>query len=234
MGLPIQKAPQYKCELPMSGIEVSYRPFLVKEQNHLLIARESEDATAIFDAIMNLIKAVTDGKVDGAKLPLVDLEYLFLQIRTKSIGETAKVPLMCMKDECDGVGYTELDLTKIKVDVSGIQDSKVQLNEHLIVELEPPSSELVYAIEGLGEVEMIKPILRGCMLRIYDDENIYEMAEHRDSEIDEFIESLTVQQFEKISDYFGSMPSLQEEVEYKCDKCGEVSNNTLSGLQSFF
>jgi hypothetical protein len=172
--------------------------------------------------------------VDGSKLPLVDLEYLFLQIRTKSIGETAKIPLMCTKDECDGVGFTELDLTTVKVDTSKILDNKIQLNENLMVELTPPSSKLIYEIEGLNEIEMIKPILRSCMVRIYDDENIYEMSEHRDSEVDEFIESLTVKQFEKISEYFGSMPSLKEEVEYKCDKCGEVSNNTLQGLQSFF
>ena len=95
MSLPIQKAPQYKCELPISGIEVNYRPFLVKEQQHLLIARESEDATAIFDAIMNLINSVTEGKIDGSELPLVDVEYLFLQIRTKSVGETSKIPLVC-------------------------------------------------------------------------------------------------------------------------------------------
>jgi hypothetical protein len=103
-----------------------------------------------------------------------------------------------------------------------------------MVELTPPSSKLVYEIEGLDEVEMIKPILRTCMIRIYDEESIFEMSEHRDSEIDEFIENLTVKQFEKISEYFGSMPSLKKEVEYKCDKCGEVSNNILQGLQSFF
>ena len=234
MGLPIQTAPQYKCELPISGIEVSYRPFLVKEQNHLLIARESEDGTVIFDSIMNLINSVTEGTVDGSKLPLVDLEYLFLQIRTKSIGETAKVPLMCTQDECDGVGYTELDLTKIKVDTSGMIDNKIQLNEHLMVELSAPSSKIVYEVEELNEAEMIKPILRSCIIRIYDDENIYELSEFRDSEIDEFIENLTVKQFEEISKYFESIPSLKEEIEYKCDICGEVSNNTLQGLQSFF
>ena len=234
MGLPIQKAPQYKCELPISGIEVNYRPFLVKEQNHLLIARESEDPTTIFESIMNLIKSVTEGTIEGEKLPLVDLEYLFLQIRTKSVGETSKIPLVCNKDGCDGVGITELDLSKIEVDMSSMMDNKVRLNEHLMVELSPPGSKLIYEVEGLDEVEMIKPILRTCMIRIYDEESIFEMSEHRDSEIDEFIENLTVNQFEKISEYFGSMPSLKEEVEYKCDKCGEVSNNILQGLQSFF
>ena len=234
MSLPIQKAPTYKCELPVSGIEVSYRPFLVKEQNHLLVARESEDATAIFDAIMAMIKSVTEGKVDGSKLPLIDLEYLFLQIRTKSVGETAKIPLMCKNDDCDGVGFQELDLTTVEVDTSNMIDNKIELNENLMVELSPPSSKIIYEIEGLDEVEMIKPILRTCMVRIYDDENIYEMAEHRDSEIDEFIENLTVQQFEMITKYFDSMPTLKKEMEYKCDKCGEVSNNVIQGLQNFF
>jgi len=234
MSLPIQKAPTYKCELPVSGIEVSYRPFLVKEQNHLLVARESENATAIFDAIMAMIKSVTEGKVDGSKLPLVDLEYLFLQTRTKSVGETAKIPLMCKKDGCDGLGFQELDLTTVEVDTSNILDKKIELNEHLMVELSPPGSQLIYEVEGLDEVEMIKPILRTCMVRIYDEENIYEMAEHRDSEIDEFIENLTVNQFEKITKYFDSMPTLKREMEYKCDKCGEVSNNVIQGLQNFF
>jgi len=234
MGLPIQQAPQYRCELPVSRIEVKYRPFLVKEQNHLLLARESEDSNVIFDSIMELIKSVTEGSIDGSKLPLVDLEYLFLQIRTKSVGETAKVPLICNEELCDGVGYVDIDLTDIEVDTSELSDGKIELHENLMVELAPPSSKLIYEVEGLDEVAIIKPILRECMVRIYDEENVYEMIEHRDSEIDEFIESLTVPQFEKISDYFGSMPTLKKEVDYKCEKCGEVSTNTLSGLQSFF
>ena len=234
MGLPIQKAPTYKCVLPVSNIEVKYRPFLVKEQKHLLVARESENSTQIFDAIMDLVKAVTEEKIDASKIPLVDLEYLFLQVRTKSVGETARVPLMCMADGCDGVGYTDVDLTEIEVDTSGILDNKIELGSNLIVELKAPDSKLIYEVENLDEVEMIKPILRECMIRIYDEENVYEMAEHRDSEIDEFIESLTVGQFEDINKYFGSMPQLKKEVEYKCEKCGTVSTNTLQGLQSFF
>ena len=133
MGLPIQKAPTYKCVLPVSDIEVEYRPFLVKEQNHLLVARESESEKEIFDAIMKLIHAVTEGKVKGEKLALVDLEYLFLQIRTKSVGESAKIPLMCMQKDCDGVEYVDIDLTEIEVDTSGMADNKVEIGDNLIV-----------------------------------------------------------------------------------------------------
>ena len=113
-------------------------------------------------------------------------------------------------------------------------DNKVEIGDNLIVELEPPSSKLVYETEGKDDAEIIKPILRACMVRLYDDENIYEMSDYRNSEIDEFVESLTVSQFEKISEYFESMPALRKEVEYKCSKCGKTSLNVLSGLQSFF
>lgn len=234
MGLPIQKAPTYKCVLPVSDIEVEYRPFLVKEQNHLLVARESEDQSQIFDAIMKLIHAVTEGKVKGDKLPLVDLEYLFLKIRTKSVGESAQVPLVCLHKPCDGIEYVEMNLDDIEVDISSMKDNKVELNDNLVIELKPAPSKLVYELEGKDDAEMIKPILRNCMVRIYDDENIYEMTDYRNSEIDEFVESLTVSQFEKISEYFESMPALRKEVEYKCSKCGKKSLNILSGLQSFF
>ena len=127
MALPKIEVPTYELTLPSEDKQVKYRPFLVKEQNYLLIARESEDATQIFDAIMDLVKAVTEGEVDASKIALVDLEYLFLQVRTKSVGETAKVPLMCMAKDCDGVGYTELDLTKIEVDTSGVLENKIEL-----------------------------------------------------------------------------------------------------------
>ena len=116
----------------------------------------------------------------------------------------------------------------------GMADNKVEIGDNLIVELEPPSSKLVYETEGKDDAEIIKPILRACMVRLYDDENIYEMSDYRNSEIDDFVESLTVSQFEKISEYFESMPALKKEFEYKCSKCGETSKNVLSGLQSFF
>ena len=112
--------------------------------------------------------------------------------------------------------------------------NQVELNDNLVIELKPAPSKLVYELEGKDDAEMIKPILRNCMVRIYDDENIYEMTDYRNSEIDEFVESLTVSQFEKISEYFESMPALRKEVEYKCSKCGKTSLNVLSGLQSFF
>ena len=104
MALPVQKAPTFKCELPVSGLQIKFRPFLVKEQNHLMITRESQDPQEIFDAIIELIKSVTNGEVDASKLPMADLEYLFLQTRARSVGETVSVPLICQADDvCSAV-----------------------------------------------------------------------------------------------------------------------------------
>ena len=235
MGLPIQTAPSYNCELPVSKTKVKYRPFLVKEQAFLLQAKESQDNDDIFNGILQLIKSVTDGKVDANKLPIADLEYLFLQIRAKSIGETVTLPLICQTDtDCNGMVNVEIDLSTLTVDTSGMKDNKIELNDNLVVELAPPLTELVMSLEGKEENDSIIPILRGCMVRLYDDENVFELSEYRDTEIDEFIESLTVAQFEKISVYFDSVPSIKKEVEYSCPICKEKSSLTLEGINNFF
>jgi len=236
MALPIQKAPKYTCVLPISGIEVRYRPFLMKEQSHMMLTRESEDPKEIFTTTKELVKAVTEGKVDASKLPMTDLEYLFLQIRIKSVGETAKIPWRCKTETCDNVVISEVDLESIEVDTSEMQDNKIQISDELIVELSPPTSKLMASIdlEKDDELSLIKPILRNSMVRLYDEENVYEMADHRDSEIDEFIESLSMKQFEKISEWFQSIPVVLYEEEYTCPKCKETHTGRVQGIQNFF
>lgn len=234
MALPVQKAPTFKCELPVSGLTVKFRPFLVKEQQHLLITRESEDPQEIYDAILELVKSVTNNEVDASKLPMADLEYLFLQIRIKSVGETTKLSFSCQTEGCNGVHEEVIDLEKIEANTTDMQDNKIQISDELIVELSPPTTQTVYKLQGLSENDMIKPLMRTCLLRIYDSEEIYEMSDHRDSEIDEFVLSLTMEQFEKISKYFESLPQLKHVVEWKCKVCGHENSTTLQGLQNFF
>lgn len=235
MALPVQKTPQYKCELPVSGIEVKYRPFLVKEQANLLVTRESENTDEIFEAIIDLIKSVTNQKVDANNLAMADLEYLFLQIRARSIGETTQIPLMCQATEgCDGVHSETVDLTQVTVGSEELKDSKIQISDELIVEMQPPTARVAYQIQGKEEAEMIMPLMRHCLVRLFDSEEVYEMTDHRDSEIDEFVNSLTVSQFEKISEYLTSLPQLRQVIEWKCVKCGEENRAILSGLDNFF
>ena len=235
MGLPIQQAPSYNCMLPVSKKLVKYRPFLVKEQSFLLQAKEGDSTKEVFSAIKELVTAVTDGTVDASKIPLADLEYLFLQIRTKSIGETTILNLVCnASEECTSRTDIEVNLSEIEVDVESIQDDKIKINDTLMVELIPPTTEVIVKLEGLPEADTIKPIMRACLVRIYDEDNIFELSDYRDTEIDEFVDSLTVDQFEMISEYFQSVPALKHKVEWKCSLCGEESTLELQGLANFF
>ena len=234
MALPIQAAPSYTLTLPITKKVVKYRPFLVKEQRSLLVARESENTKDIMQAVIDMISAVTSKTVDANKLPVGDLEYLFMQIRAKSVGETAGISVACTDNECDGWGRVEVDLNDVTVDVDEDVNNMIQLNDDLVVEMQYPTVTSVTKVEGMNEADAIKPVLRGCMVRLFDDENVYEFAEYRDSEIDDFIDSLTIDQFEKMTEFFQNVPTLKHEVEYTCSKCKKESTRVLEGLNSFF
>jgi len=234
MALPIQAAPSYTLTLPISKKVVKYRPFLVKEQRSLLVARESENTKDIMQAVIDMISAVTSKTVDANKLAVGDLEYLFMQIRAKSVGETAGISVACTDNECDGWGRVEVDLNDVTVDVDEDVDNMIRLNDDLVVEMQYPTVTSVTKVEGLNEADAIKPVLRGCMVRLFDDENVYEFSEYRDSEIDDFIDSLTIDQFEKMTEFFQNVPTLKHEVEYTCSKCKKENTRVLEGLNSFF
>ena len=234
MKLPKQETPVFKVMLPVSQQEVSFRPFLVKEQKHLFLAREGKDSKEIFDAIQGLLSSVTEEKVNSADLAMADLEYLFLQIRCKSVGETTKVVLECNAEDCQETHIEEIDLSTVSVNTSQLPDSKIQISDELMIELKYPTTKVISEVAELSESEAVKPILRDCMVRIYDKEEIYELKDFPDREIDNFIENMTIQQFEKVMTFFNSVPALQEKVEWKCKKCENENLFILQGLQNFF
>ncbi len=234
MGLPIQKAPKFKCELS-GGKVVEYRPFLVKEQKYLLIAKESEDNLEILEAIKNLVTAVTDGKVNSDELPIYDLEYLFLQIRAKSVGESVKISLYCREDDCNGSGSTSVDLSSVEVADVPVVDNRIELNETLGVTLQFPSTrQLALVDQKTDDGDRIIELLKFGIESIYDEESVYEASDISDTEIVEFIENLTLDQLEKLSGYFENIPSIEKVVDFKCDSCGKQQSSTLRGLSSFF
>jgi|TARA_B110000285_G_scaffold18670_1_gene18150 hypothetical protein len=234
MGLPIQKAPKFKCELS-GGKVVEYRPFLVKEQKYLLIAKESEDNLEILEAIKNLVTAVTDGKVNSDELPIYDLEYLFLQIRAKSVGESVKISLYCREDDCNGSGSTSVDLSSVEVADVPVVDNRIELNETLGVTLHFPSTrQLALVDQKTDDGDRIIELLKFGIESIYDEESVYEASDISDTEIVEFIENLTLDQLEKLSGYFENIPSIEKVVDFKCDSCGKQQSSTLRGLSSFF
>jgi hypothetical protein len=234
MGLPIQKAPKFKCKLS-DGTTVNFRPFLVKEQKYLIIAKESTDNEEILDAVKNLINAVTDGEVDAEKLPIYDLEYLFLNIRAKSVGESVEVALFCQEPDCDGSGRTNVNLTEVEIVQNKEVDSKHMISEETGVTLRYPTTKQLAKVDGIkDEGDKIIELLKFGIETIFDGEDIYYADDISDSELVEFIESLTLDQLESLNEFYESIPSVSKEVSYKCDSCGVVNNTVLKGLSNFF
>ena len=234
MALPMQATPIYTCELPSDKREVKFRPFLVKEQKYLMVARESEDSGEILEAIKQLIMSVTSHTVDPSKLPTFDLEYLFLKIRAKSVGENTTVVLACDKTDCKGTAQVEINIDKIEMDTSEIKDSKIMLNESVGVELKFPTANDLAKVAELEEADQVIELIKVCIASIFDDENIYDMRDTSDQELTEFVEGLTMAQVEEMTDFIRSAPSLEHKVSYTCNTCNEKGERVLKGLVNFF
>ena len=231
MGLPIQSAPTYKCVLPSDGKEVKFRPFLVKEQKILTIARESEDQGQIFDAVKNLLEAVTIPSVVCNDLAVIDLEYLFLKVRAVSVGETSKVSTSCDVIDCNG--SVELTVNINEIDVVGeMKDDTVMISDDVGIVLSAPSVKNVQGLDG-GEADALTLIIKSIK-RVFDGESVYESSDLSNKEVTEFVESLTFQQLELLTEFFDSLPKLSAEVQGNCNTCKSVNKRTLEGINSFF
>ena len=234
MGLPVQKVPEYFCELPLSGLRVKFRPFLVGEQKSLLLMQESEEQELVFDTVQTLIKEVTFGDVKNvSKLPMADLEYLFLQIRMKSIGESADMNLICQQDKCGASNPISLDLNDVKLDTSNLPDKKIELSEDLGVIMRYPTADLQKYADA-DESDAFIAILKSSIETIYDAEETYDTIDYADREMDEFLNSLSLQQVEKMGEFLNNTPTLSHIVKYRCIKCSKENSILLKGLENFF
>lgn len=232
MALPKQSAPKYTCILPSDGREIEYRPFLVKEQKVLLLAQEQEDDAAMFRAVQDLITNVCED-VKSETLPVIDMEWLFLKIRSKSVGETANIKLSCTDPKCDGHGEAVVNLDDVEV-VGDQPESKIMLNDEIGIEMRYPRVSDVNQVQGKDQATQTLEMLKNSIVTIFDEENVYPTADASTNELNEFVEGLTMQQLEKITAYFDSIPSLQLDVESKCTTCGRELKTTAKGINSFF
>ena len=232
MALPKQTAPKYTCILPSDGREIEYRPFLVKEQKVLLLAQEQEDDAAMFRAVQDLITNVCED-VKSETLPVIDMEWLFLKIRSKSVGETANIKLSCTDPKCDGTGEAVVNLDDVEV-VGDQPESKIMLNDEIGIEMRYPRVSDVNQVQGKDQATQTLEMLKNSIVTIFDEENVYPTADASTNELNEFVEGLTMQQLEKITSYFDSIPSLQLDVESKCTTCGRELKTTAKGINSFF
>lgn len=234
MALPILNSPRFEVELPITKKSVSYRPFLVKEEKVLLMALESGDQKQILRAMHDVIEACTDNKVVAKELPVAELEYLFLKLRAKSVGETSHIGLKCTS--CETLNEMDIDLNTIEIDTSNIPSNKIMLTDTIGVMMKyPNSADIIKNIDAKkSDVENSYAVIIACLDKIFDTENVYDVATQTKQEVQDFIESLNKNQFEKIKVFFEGMPKLKKELHFNCEKCGTKNDIVLEGVESFF
>lgn len=231
MALPSISTPEFITQIPSTGQEVKYRPFLVKEEKILLMALEGEDTNEIQNAVLNILGNCILTPVEVEKLAVFDVEYLFLQLRGKSVGEVINLKVGHTNSQCAHKSDVDLIIDDIKV-VGEVADPKIMLTEEVGVMMRYPNISDLTRSTGKDDAETLFKLINRCIDYVFDAENVYN--DFSESEIEDWINSLNQTQFQKIVDFFQSSPKLEHEVKWKCEKCGEEDSVKLEGLQSFF
>ena len=236
MALPKLNTPTYELEVPSTDEKIKYRPFLVKEEKILLMAMESKDNTQIVNAVKDIVTSCTFEKVNVSKMPMFDMEYIFLQIRSKSVGEVSKLKVLCPDDK-KTYASVELDLTKVEVQVGDDHTNKIELTDDMGMIMTYPTidSFLESGIEKIDATNMLD-VIGSCVLQIYEEkgEKVYEAKDQTKKELTDFIESMNSGQFKKLQSFFDTMPKLKHELKVKNPKTKKESKVTLTGLNDFF
>ena len=230
MALPKINTPTYELKLRTIEEPVKYRPFLVKEEKILMVAAETGNDTNVINAVIDIVKECTFNKIDVTKLPIFDVEYLFLNIRSKSVGESVKVNVTCPDDNKTMVSK-EINLNDVKVHLTEERKNVVNVNDNIKVVMKYPTLKDVTTIDIKNLNELFK-VIPNCIESVYEGENIIE--DFTKDEAEEFINSLNSQQFGNIQKFFVTMPKLKHDVKVKNPHTQVESDVTLEGLQSFF
>ena len=229
MSLPKLNSPVYEAILPSTEKVIKFRPFLVKEEKVLLTAMEDGSQTALMNAIKTILKNCVQGKINVDRLPLFDIEYLFLKLRSKSVGEISEIGLKCTDTECGGVNQISINMDEIEVNKPEGHNRKIMISDEIGVMMSYP----VIKTAGITEEDGLE-IVKDCIEMVFTEEETHERDSFTKKELDEFIDSMDTKQFGKIKEFFDTMPKLQHTINYKCEKWGEDKEVTLQGLDSFF
>ena len=239
MALPKLNVPVYDTVLPSTEKVIKYRPFLVKEEKILLTALEAGETEALSAAVKQIVNNCVQGELDVDELPTFDIEYLFLRLRAKSVGEKVTVglkPWGCPNNEgklCENSTSVEINLEEVKVHKDKASSPKIMLDDKIGIKMKYPDINAIN-LTGMSTEAAGMDIIKDCVEMIYTEEDMWERNTITDEELDEFIDSLNSQQFKLIRDFFDNMPVLKHTVKYKCETCGEEKETTLQGLNSFF
>ena len=239
MPLPKINTPTYDLVVPSTGKKIKYRPFLVREEKILILALESEDTAQITNAVVEILsECILTKGVDVTKLATFDIEYLFLNVRSKSVGETVEVNLTCPDDDRTSVEM-EINIDAIKVQKTRGHKNIVKLDDQYSMKLKYPSFDQFIesnfdTSEDASDVDKSLNMITNCIEMIYDEEESWNASDSTKKELEEFIEQLNSKQFKSIEKFFETMPKLSHKVKVTNPATGVESEVVLEGLASFF
>ena len=230
MSLSFIKVPEYDLTLSNNNV-VKYRPFLIKEEKVLLMAVESRDEAEMNNALINIVQSCTISKIDVTKLPVYDFEYLWLNIRGKSVGEQIDLKLKCPDDDKQTVDYS-LKIDDVKPDLNKKFERKIEFQKDYGVIMKVPTIKHISNKKTL--LDLSYGLVRDCIDQIYSGEEVFESADLSKKELDEYVNHLTTKQFNMIRKYFESLPVVSHLIKYKNPKSGKDFTMTLQGASDFF
>src|SRR6056300_1663793 len=237
MTLPTLETQTYELTLPSADVKVKYRPFLVKEEKILLQAMESEKQEEIIQALKDIVSACTYGKINADELPTFDLEYIFLQIRAKSVGEVAKLKILCPDDK-KTYADVDIDLTKIDVQVDDKHTNNIIVDDNKkigIIMKYPTLGSVDPSLDFTKEqTNKIFQLIANSIYQIYEGDKVYSTSDYTKEDLNKFIESLSAKTFTDIQNFYNTMPKLIHEIEVENPKTKVKSKVTLQGLTDFF
>ena len=241
MALPKLNTPTYELEIPSSDEKISFRPFLVKEEKILLLAMESGKQEDIIRAVKDIVNECTFNKIDISKLPMFDVEYVFLNIRAKSVGEVSKLKILCpdsgLEDKDKVYAEVEVNLEDVKVQVEDDHTNKIDLGNDMGMIMAYPTIDSFKdtGITNITASNMLD-VISTCIVQIFEKkgEKVYETADQTKKELNDFIESMNTKQFQDVQKFFDTMPKLKHTIKVKNPKTKKTSEVILTGLNDFF
>ncbi len=228
--------PVYEMVVPSTQETVKYRPFLVKEQKNMLVAFESQDPKQILDSMLISIESCVPG-INLKKLATFDIDYMFTQVRSKSVGETSTILYACV--ECKEENEVKVNLQDIQMEGNQVKPSLIKINDDISVQMKFPTyndviAQNVFSSEKTSPTAMLMDSIKSCMYAVQTQEENILIRDESAEEVDTFINSLTNEQLEKLTDFVENLPNLSHDVTFNCKKCQTENKITLRGLQDFF
>lgn len=235
MALPkLNDKPKYELTIPSTGKKVKFRPYLVKEEKILMMALESGDQVSALNSVIDTIQACVSEDIDRSKLSLFDIEYMFIKIRSKSVGEVSEIGIKC--SSCSQSNSVEVDLDSVEVVFPQESKNEIEITDGISIKMKYPGISDVSDIDsrGLSETERVFALIGKCIESVTTEDEFILIKDTPEEEVSDFIESLSGSQFQNIKSFIDTIPSVQKEVKFLCQSCGTPNTIMLRGLDDFF